>query len=140
MRTAFAVFVVLAMAQASLADPRPAGLRPGDEVVAWEPVHVAGPHAGTTRAEFVSEAAAPGPEPGLYEVAGQLQFHGVTRRVEFPARISVTPDEVAFDGTMTVRQSEFGMDEAARKTKDEVPVHVFFRGRREQAPDLSTRP
>lgn len=25
----------------------PAGLRPGDEVSAWEPVHVAGPHAGT---------------------------------------------------------------------------------------------
>jgi hypothetical protein len=47
MRTAFAVFVVLATARASLADPWPAGLRPGDEVVAWEPVHVAGPHAGT---------------------------------------------------------------------------------------------
>ena len=47
MRTAFAVFVVLVTARASLDDPRPAGLRPGDEVVAWEPVHVAGPHAGT---------------------------------------------------------------------------------------------
>jgi protocatechuate 3,4-dioxygenase, beta subunit len=47
MRAAFAVFVVLATARASVADPRPAGLRPGDEVVAWEPVHVAGPHAGT---------------------------------------------------------------------------------------------
>ena len=47
MRTAFAVFVVLATATACLADARPAGLRPGDEVVAWEPVHVAGPHAGT---------------------------------------------------------------------------------------------
>ena len=46
-------------------------------------------------------------------------------------RKSVTPDEVTFDGTMTVRQSEFGMNEAARKTKDEVPVQVSFRGRRE---------
>ena len=47
MRTAFAVFIVLATARASLDDPRPAGLRPGDEVVAWEPVHVSGPRAGT---------------------------------------------------------------------------------------------
>jgi polyisoprenoid-binding protein YceI len=86
-----------------------------------------------------SEAVAPGPEPGLYQVAGQLQLHGVTGRVEFPARISVTPDELTFDGTMTVRQSEFGMIEAARKTKDEVPVQVSFRLRREYAPGLTTR-
>ncbi len=29
------------------AEPAVKGLRPGDEVSAWEPVHVAGPHAGT---------------------------------------------------------------------------------------------
>jgi hypothetical protein len=29
------------------------------------------------RAEFVSEAVGLGSDPGLYQVAGQLQFHGV---------------------------------------------------------------
>jgi len=36
------LFVSVAMA----AEPT-SGLRPGDEVSAWEPIHVAGPHAGT---------------------------------------------------------------------------------------------
>ncbi|AGA30383.1 YceI family protein [Singulisphaera acidiphila] len=172
MRTAFAVFVVLATAPASLADPRPAGLRPGATALQSKSGHFTAfdgtfempsddPKEAKVRvavdvgsvttsigllarhlkgedffdvdqypwAEFASEAVAPGPEPGVYQVAGQLQLHGVTRRVECPARISVTPDEVAFDGMMTVRQSEFGMDEGARKAKDEVPVQVSFRGR-----------
>jgi hypothetical protein len=44
MRTAI-VFCCLA-APAAAAAPA-AELRPGDEVSAWEPIHVAGPHAGT---------------------------------------------------------------------------------------------
>jgi len=46
------------------------------------------------------------------------------------ARIAVTPEEVSFDATFTVRQTEFGMIEAAKKTKEEVPVTVSIRGNR----------
>jgi len=50
--------------------------------------------------------------------------------VVFPARIAIAAEEVSFDATMTVRQSEFGMTEGAKKTKDEVPVAISIRGRR----------
>ena len=46
MRTTFGLWCFVALSTAFAAGPS-AGLRPGDEVSAWEPVHVAGPHAGT---------------------------------------------------------------------------------------------
>ncbi len=81
-------------------------------------------------AEFVLEGVQPSGEPGRYQVAGRLTLHGVQRPVAFPARIAVTPEEVSFEATMTVSQTEFGMIEGAKKTKDEVPVTVSIRGRR----------
>ena len=82
------------------------------------------------KAEFTSTVIAPGSEPGTYRVAGMLTLHGVQRSVECPARITVTPAEVTFDGTLTIRQTDFGMTESARKTNDEVPVRILIRGRR----------
>jgi hypothetical protein len=35
-----------------------------------------------------------------------------------------------FDASLVIRQTEFGMIESARKTKDDVPVHVSLRHRR----------
>ena len=80
--------------------------------------------------EFVLDSVRPSGEAGRYQVSGKLSLHGVQRPVAFPARITVTPEEVSFDATMTVRQTEFGMTEAAKKTKDDVPVTVSIRGRR----------
>jgi len=47
MRTRIAALFVLATTMASIAKAQDSGLRPGEEVSAWEPVHVAGPHKGT---------------------------------------------------------------------------------------------
>lgn len=48
MKVLFGPLTVLVTAGfAVAAEPTAKGLRPGDEVSAWEPVHVAGPHAGT---------------------------------------------------------------------------------------------
>lgn len=63
-------------------------------------------------------------------MSGKLTLHGVQRPVSFPARIAVTPEEVSFDATMTVRQTDFGMTEAAKKAKDDVQVTVSIHGRR----------
>lgn len=82
------------------------------------------------KAEFVLDGVSPSGEVGRYQVSGKLTLHGVQQPVAFPARIVVTPAEVTFDATMTVRQTEFGMTEAAKKTKDEVPVTVSIRGQR----------
>lgn len=46
MRTLLGLCCVLTLSTAFAAEPA-SGLRPGDEVSAWEPVHIAGPHAGT---------------------------------------------------------------------------------------------
>jgi polyisoprenoid-binding protein YceI len=81
-------------------------------------------------AEFESERITPTAEAGRYQIVGQLALHGVRKAIAFPARIVVTPSEVVFDGTLTIRQSEFGMIEAARKTKDDVPVKVSVHARR----------
>lgn len=81
-------------------------------------------------AQFASTCITPTGERGRVVVSGRLTFHGVTKEVEFPAKLEVTPAEVSFEGTIPVRQTQFGMTESAQKTKDEVPVMVTFRGRR----------
>ena len=78
-------------------------------------------------AEFVSQTISPTPETGLYQVAGTMTLHGVQKPITFPAQMVVTPDEVTLEATMTIRQSDFGMIEAAKKTKDDVPVRVSMR-------------
>ena len=39
-------------------------------------------------------------------------------------------EAVSFEAKIMLRQTEFGMTEAAKKTRDEVPVTVSIRGRR----------
>src|SRR5579871_3770884 len=46
MRTTAGLWCLVAASAAVAGEPT-SGLRPGEEVSAWEPVHVAGPHAGT---------------------------------------------------------------------------------------------
>jgi hypothetical protein len=46
MRTIAGLCCLLAVTTATADEPI-SGLRPGDQVSAWEPIHVAGPHAGT---------------------------------------------------------------------------------------------
>ena len=82
------------------------------------------------KSEFALDSIAPSNEAGRYQVSGKLTLHGVQKPISFPARITCMPDEVSFDATMTIHQAEFGMIEAAKKTKDEVPVTVSIRGRR----------
>jgi len=82
------------------------------------------------KSEFMLDSVSPLGEAGRYQVSGKLTLHGVQQPVSFPARIVVTPEEVSFDATLTVHQTEFGMTEAAKKTKDEVPVTVSIHGRR----------
>jgi hypothetical protein len=48
MRRLFGTLALIALGTGSAtAGPADSGLRPGEEVSAWEPIHVAGPHAGT---------------------------------------------------------------------------------------------
>ena len=82
-------------------------------------------------AEFSSERIVATSEPGRYQVTGRLTIHGVSQSVTFPARIILIGEEVTFDANFTISQTAFGMSEAARKTKDEVPITVSIRGLRQ---------
>jgi polyisoprenoid-binding protein YceI len=66
-------------------------------------------------------------EGASHVITGDLTIHGVTRGVAIPARIAVSPDQVELHATISVRQSEFGMEKAARKSDDLVPVTISAR-------------
>lgn len=80
-------------------------------------------------AEFLSTSIVP-LAGERYAVSGLLTLHGVQRAIRFPAQIHVNTEEVAIDGVMSLLQTEFGMVEAASKTKDEVQVRVKVRALR----------
>jgi len=62
-------------------------------------------------------------------VAGDLTLHGVAQPVTTAVSVSVTPDLVAVQGTVKIKQSEFGIDPSSGaaglvRVKDE--LHVLF--------------
>jgi len=58
MRTAIGLCCFLTLSAVIAGEPT-SGLRPGDEVSAWEPVHVSGPHAGTKTCPVCTYLEAP---------------------------------------------------------------------------------
>jgi len=85
------------------------------------------------KAEFVLDSVEPTGDAGQFQVFGKLSLRGVARPVAFPARIRITSERVSFNATINVLQTEFGMTEAARKTKDEVPVTVSIHAMRKSS-------
>ena len=80
------------------------------------------------KATFVSSRVeASKGEGATHMLTGNLTVHGVTRMLSIPARFAVSADRVVLDATIEVRQSEFGMERAARKTDDLVAVTVSAR-------------
>ena len=73
---------------------------------------------------FVSTSIQPTQHPERYLVVGQLTIHGVTQNIESPAIINVNPDGLQLSMEFTVRQTDFGMERGARKTRNEVPVSI----------------
>jgi polyisoprenoid-binding protein YceI len=66
---------------------------------------------------------------GRYLVAGRLTIRGVTRTVEFPARVVMEGQVVRGTATLAFRQSAFGYEPysallGAIKNKDEVTLHI----------------
>ncbi|HET9181734.1 MAG TPA: YceI family protein [Candidatus Angelobacter sp.] len=62
-------------------------------------------------------------DPQRFRVSGQLQLHGVTRRLEFP--VSGTPEH--YSGKTTLKQTDFGIQPISLaggtvKVKDEVEI------------------
>jgi polyisoprenoid-binding protein YceI len=80
------------------------------------------------KATFVSTRVEASRATGATHVlTGNLTIHGVTRTVSIPARFAVSANLVALDATLEIRQSEFGMEKAAHKTDDIVPITISSR-------------
>jgi protocatechuate 3,4-dioxygenase, beta subunit len=80
MRSLFAALIAIALGSATgMAQSPASGLQPGEEVSAWEPVHVAGPHAGTKTCPVCTYLEAPmllafaRDIPAAAELAGPLE-------------------------------------------------------------------
>ena len=83
------------------------------------------------RASFVSTSIQPSPTPeSSHVITGSLTMHGVTRPISAPANITLANGILTFTSRFVIRQSEFGMTEALKKSKDEVPVTISIHGSR----------
>jgi polyisoprenoid-binding protein YceI len=83
--------------------------------------------AAHPKASFTTTKIEPGQAPGSYALTGDFTLHGVTKSLSVPATCGLTDKGLTLDCKFTVRQSEFGMVKAAKKTNDEVPVTVSAR-------------
>ena len=88
---------------------------------------------------FVSSSVVPaGDEAGARRLAihGALTLHGVTRPITVHARVDFEGDKVAASGTLTVRQTDFGIKPISKagvvNVKDELNVTWRLVGRRDE--------
>lgn len=62
------------------------------------------------KAAFKSTKIEPGAKaPDNYTVTGDLEMHGVTKSVTFPAKIDVTDSEVAVKANFSINRKDFGI-------------------------------
>ena len=77
-----------------------------------------------------TEVRAGSDEPGFdHTVVGDLTLRGVTKRVTFPARITVTPGEVTADTEFVINRQDFGITykgKADNLVQDNVVMKVSF--------------
>jgi polyisoprenoid-binding protein YceI len=83
------------------------------------------------RSTFVSTSIQPSTTPeATHVINGNLTLHGVTRAISAPANITLANGVLTLSSRFVIRQSEFGMTEALKKTRDEVPITVSIRASR----------
>jgi polyisoprenoid-binding protein YceI len=63
------------------------------------------------QATFVSTEIKPGGEKGAsHTVTGNLQLHGVTKSITFPATIVVSPGVITVESTFAINRKDFGIN------------------------------
>lgn len=84
-------------------------------------------------ATFVTTAVAEGGEGGSHTISGDLTIHGVTKRVTFPAAVSVTPTAVTATSEFVLNRKDFGIVYPGMPDdliQDEVLLKVAFVAKR----------
>ena len=84
------------------------------------------------QATFESTEIKPGGEKGAsHTVTGNLQLHGVTKSITFPATIAVEPGAITVDSTFSINRKDFGINYAGATDnliRDEVVLTLKVRG------------
>jgi polyisoprenoid-binding protein YceI len=61
------------------------------------------------KATFTSTAVAPAAEAGKHTITGNLELHGVTKSISFPATIKATAEGVDADAEFVINRKDFGI-------------------------------
>ena len=83
------------------------------------------------QATFTSTEIKPGGDKGAaYTVTGNLQLHGVTKSITFPATIAAAPDAITVESTFSINRKDFGINYAGAADnliRDEVVLILHVR-------------
>jgi len=84
------------------------------------------------QATFESTEIKAGGEKGAsHTVTGNLQLHGVTKAITFPATIVTKPGEISVESTFSINRKDFGINYAGMADnliRDEVVLTLHVRG------------
>jgi polyisoprenoid-binding protein YceI len=84
------------------------------------------------QATFESTEIKAGGEKGAsHTVTGNLQLHGVTKSITFPATIVAKPGEISVESTFSINRKDFGINYAGMADnliRDEVVLTLHVRG------------
>ena len=59
-----------------------------------------------------TEIKAGGEKGATHTITGNLQLHGVTKSISFPATINVTPDAITVESSFAINRKDFGVNYA----------------------------
>ncbi len=84
------------------------------------------------QATFVStEIKAGGDKGASHTITGNLNLHGATKSITFPATIAVSPDAITVASTFSINRKDFGINYAGASDnliRDEVVLKLQVRG------------
>lgn len=84
------------------------------------------------QASFVStEIKAGGDKGATHTITGNLNMHGVTKSITFPATIAVAADAITVDSTFSINRKDFGINYAGASDdliRDDVVLKLQVRG------------
>ena len=72
----------------------------------------------------------PKAKDATHTVTGNLTLHGVTKSIQFPARIAVTPDAASLDSEFSLNRKDFGINYPGMANdliRDEVVLKLAIR-------------
>ncbi len=84
------------------------------------------------QASFVSTEIKAGSDKGAsHSITGNLNLHGATKSITFPATIAVTADAITVDSTFSINRKDFGINYAGASDnliRDDVVLTLRVRG------------